>query len=66
MIDQIDRLRKAIGGTRFILAVGCGLVTSALLWFDKLDGGSYTTVILGTVGAYIAGRSYEKRNVQPG
>lgn len=33
----------------------CGAVTSVLLWFGKLDSGTYTTVILGTVGAFIVG-----------
>lgn len=40
---------------RFILCIGCGAVTSILLWFGKLDSGSYTAIIMGTVGAYVAG-----------
>jgi hypothetical protein len=48
-----------LGGRKFILTVGCGLVTSILLWFDKLAGSEYATVILGTVAVYIAGGTYE-------
>lgn len=44
-----------MGGRKFLLCVGCGAVTSLLLWFGKLESGSYTAIILGTVGAFIAG-----------
>jgi hypothetical protein len=46
---------KKLGGRRFLLSVGCNLVTSALLYLGKLDGGSYTAITIATVGAYIAG-----------
>lgn len=54
------------GGRRFILSVGCGLVTSFLLWFGKLDSGAYTAIIMGTVGAYIASDTIQrvKENAQ--
>lgn len=48
------------GGRRFLLTLGCGMVTSALLWFGKLDPTTYSVVILGTVGAYIAGNTVQK------
>lgn len=43
------------GGRRFILSIGCGLVTSLLTWAGKIDGTTYAAVIIATVGAYIAG-----------
>jgi len=43
------------GGRKFLLCLGCGIVTTVLLWFGKLDGAAYTTIILGTVGAFIVG-----------
>lgn len=49
-----------LGGRRFLLTVGCGVVTSALLWFGKLDPTTYSVVVLGTVGAYIAGNTVQK------
>lgn len=48
------------GGRRFLLTVGCGIVTSYLLWAGKLDSGSYTAIILGTVGAYIGANTFQK------
>lgn len=57
------------GGRRFIVCVGAGVVTSALQWFGKLDpsGGTYAAVILGTVGAFITGNTYQKvKGTAPG
>lgn len=59
---------QTLGGRRFLLTVGCGIVSSILLWYGKLDTGSYTAIILGTVGAYIAANTVQKvkgTNVQP-
>ena len=50
---------RNVGGRKFALTVGCALMTSLLLWFGKLAGGEYVTVILGTVVGYIAGGTYE-------
>lgn len=44
-----------LGGRKFVLAVGCGAVTSLLTYLGKIDGGTYSVVILGTVGAFIVG-----------
>jgi hypothetical protein len=48
-----------IGGRKFVLTVGCGLITTFLLWFGKLAGSEYVAIILGTVSAYIAGNTYQ-------
>jgi uncharacterized membrane protein YeaQ/YmgE (transglycosylase-associated protein family) len=45
----------SLGGRKFLLCVGCGAITSILLWCGKLDSAAYQTVILGTVGAFVAG-----------
>ena len=50
---------KALGGRRFLLTLGCGLATTALCWFGKIDGATYAMVIVGTVGAYIGGNVFE-------
>ena len=50
----------AFGGRRFLLVLGCGIVTTALVWFDKIDDATFATVILGTVGAYVAAGTWQK------
>lgn len=45
----------SLGGRKFILCIGCGVVSSILLWFGKLDANNYTMLIGFTIGAYIAG-----------
>lgn len=47
---------------RFLMAMGACCVTTALQWFGKLDpaGSAYAMVVIGTVGAYIAGDTTEK------
>ena len=58
----------SFGGRRFLLTIGAGLVTACLQWFGKLDpaGMAYSAVLIGTVGAYIAGNVIgEKRKTAP-
>lgn len=45
---------------RFVLCIGCAGVCSGLLWFGKLGDSSYTTIIIATVGAYVAGGAVER------
>ena len=49
------------GGTKFLLALGAGIMTTILQWAGKIDplGDNYMWVILGTVGAYITGNVAE-------
>lgn len=49
-----------IGGRRFIMTIGCGVATTALTWFGKIDGGVYASVIIATVAAYITGNTAQK------
>lgn len=50
-----------LGGRRFILTVGCGVICSILLAWGKLTDASYTTIILGTVAVYISANTFQKR-----
>lgn len=53
---------QSIGGRRFLLSSGAGVVTSFLQFMGKLDpsGGTYAMVVIATVGAYIAGNTTQK------
>ena len=55
-----------IGGRRFLMTMGCGVATTALQWFGKLDpaGSTYALVIVGTVGVFIAGNTVQKIKAQ--
>ena len=55
-------LMENVGGRRFVVTVGAGVMTSLLQYLGKLDpaGSTYAMVIIGTVGAYIAGNTTQK------
>lgn len=59
----------AYGGRRFLLTLLAQLINAALVFMGKIDTGSYVAVILGTVGAFIAGnvtqRYIEAKHGQP-
>lgn len=44
---------------RFILTLGCGIVCTALVLFKVISDTVFATIILGTVGAYITGNTWE-------
>ncbi len=52
---------QRFGGRRFFITMGCGIVTSVLAWFGKIDGASYAAVIIGTVAAYITGGAFDNK-----
>lgn len=54
-----------LGGRRFILTMGCGIASTVLVWFDKIDGMTFSAVIIATVAAYITGNTWQKKNVEP-
>lgn len=52
---------------RFIMALGACITTTVLQYLGKLDpaGSAYSMVVIGTVGAYIAGGTVEKVRKEP-
>ena len=56
-------IREAIesaGGRRFLLALSTNIITAVLVLADKVGDTVYATVIIATVGAYIAGNTVQK------
>lgn len=51
------------GGRRFLMTVGCSMVTALLTWFGRIDGDTYEIVIIATVAAYITGNTAQKIKV---
>jgi hypothetical protein len=47
------------GGTRFLLSLGCGFVTTGLLVLGFITEGVWQVVILGTMGTFIAGNTVQ-------
>lgn len=58
---------EAFGGRRFLMSLGCGVATTLLQWFGKLDpaGSTYALVVVATVGAYIAGNVAQRKVEAP-
>lgn len=53
---------ETVGGRKFLATIGCCAVTSLLQYTGKLDpaGSTYSLVVLGTVGVFIAGNVVQK------
>lgn len=49
------------GGRRFVLTLGCGVVTAILVWNGKISDQVYAAVIIATVAAYITGNVTQKK-----
>lgn len=56
IINQINN----VGGRRFFLVLGAGLVNTMLLMGAYLDQSNYVVLTLATVGAYIAGNGAQR------
>lgn len=56
----ITAYRIAVGGTRFITTNVTGVACFILLWFGKLDPGSFVTIIIATVAVFIGGETTER------
>ncbi len=59
---NIGQLCSVSGGRRFVLTVGGGLFSTALLVAGYLTESGYITLQLATVGAYISSNVIQKYN----
>ena len=48
------------GGQRYVLVLISLFLSSFLLWEKRLTRADYAMIMVGIVGAYIAGRAYQK------
>ena len=48
------------GGRRFIVTLLALTSAHWLAWYAHISGDAYAIVVVGTVGAFVAGVSYEK------
>jgi hypothetical protein len=53
---------EAFGGRRFVMAVLTLVSVDALRWFEHLDNGSFTAVLIASVCAYIAGDTFQRHS----
>lgn len=44
-----------LGGRRFVLTMGSGIVSTVLVWFGKITPEVFSNIIMWTVAAYITG-----------
>lgn len=62
-MNECSLLTK-LGGRKFLITLGAGIMTTALQWFGHLDdnGTTFALVIAGTVGAYITGNVAQNKH----
>lgn len=51
---------KKVWEAKFFMTIGCGAVCSILVAFAKIDSTAFASIIIATVGAFIAGDTYER------
>lgn len=49
------------GSRKFLLAAAAIGSATALVWFGKIDGGVYSTVVVATIAAYVAANVAQKK-----
>lgn len=54
------KIIENLGGRRFIMSMLVGISCTVLTYLSKIDGGTYSIVILGSIGAYITGNTIQK------
>lgn len=60
--DKEYETLRYIGGRKFLVTLIVVFLTFLLVWFEKIEPGIYSVVIVAVVGAYIAGNVTQKIN----
>lgn len=60
--QQPQNIFTRVGGRRFVLSVGCGVVNTLLVAAGSITPDVYQWIILGSVAAYITGNTAQKMN----
>lgn len=60
LYQHIEALREALGGRRFLLSVGSGLVNTFLVAHGLIPAAIYESLIIMTVAVYIAGNGAQR------
>lgn len=51
---------QTIGGRKFLLVIGCGIINAILVWYTKITSEVYGMIIVATVASYITGNVIQK------
>jgi hypothetical protein len=63
--SRVAEWLEALGGRRFLLVLGCGVVNAILVWFGKITSSDFVLVTSATVSVFIAGNAYQKTKGVP-
>lgn len=56
----VQKLIASAGGQRFFMAMGAGIVNTALVYLQVIPPDIYRDLTLGTVGVFIGAVTYQK------
>jgi hypothetical protein len=59
--DGIRAWLAALGGQRFLLTVGAGIVNTILVWNGKITSGDFVLVTGATVAVFIGAAAYQQK-----
>lgn len=58
--QHIEALREALGGRRFLLSAGAGIVNTLLVVHGFITPTIFESLTIATVGMYIAGNGWQR------
>lgn len=58
--EHITALREALGGRRYLMTIGAGVVNTLLVVHGHIPASVYESLITLTVGFYIAGNGAQR------